>query len=80
MTFKSTLFDQDYVTARYGDEREMKGRKEGRKEGKKEGKNEINKEIALSLKEAGMSIDFIAKHTGLNEAEIKALGKEKQKS
>ena len=76
MTFKSTLFDQDYVTARYGDEREMKGRKEGRKEGK----NEINKEIALSLKEAGMSIDFIAKHTGLNEAEIKALGKEKQKS
>ena len=76
MIFKSTLFDQDYVTARYGDEREMKGRKEG----KKEGKNEINKEIALSLKEAGMSIDFIAKHTGLNEAEIKALGKEKQKS
>ena len=68
MIFKSTLFDQDYVTARYGDEREMKGKKEG------------NKEIALSLKEAGMSIDFIAKHTGLNEAEIKALGKEKQKS
>ena len=76
MNIMATLFDQDYVTARYGDEREMKGRKEG----KKEGKNEINKEIALSLKEAGMSIDFIAKHTGLNEAEIKALGKEKQKS
>ena len=76
MNIMATLFDQDYVTARYGDEREMKGEEKGRKEGKKEGK----KEIALSLKEAGMSIDFIAKHTGLNEAEIKALGKEKQKS
>ena len=76
MIFKSTLFDQGYVTARYGDEREMKGEEKGRTEGKKEGK----KEIALSLKEAGMSIDFIAKHTGLNEAEIKALSKEKQKS
>ena len=68
----SPLFDQDYVTARYGDERERKGKIEGKKEGKKEGK----RETAVNMLSFGMSIDVIEKITGLSEAEIKALSKE----
>lgn len=67
MNIMTTLFDQDYVTARYGDERERKGKKEGKKEGKKDD--------AVNMLALGMSVDIIAKVTGLTEAEIKALEK-----
>ena len=70
----TTLFDQDYVTARYGDERERIGMNEGRKEGRKEGK----KETAVNMLTLGMSMDVIAKVTGLTEDEIKALNKDPQ--
>ena len=69
--FKTTLFDQDYVTARYGDERERIGKKEGRKEGMKEGM----KKTAMNMLTLGMSIDVIEKVTGLSEDKIKALNK-----
>ena len=59
-----TLFDQDYVTACYGEEQRKEGRKEGRKE------------TAANMLAIGMSIDIIQKVTGLTEAEINTLGKE----
>ena len=74
MNIMTTLFDQDYVTARYGDERERIGMNEGRKEGRKEGK----KETAANMLTLGMSMDVIAKVTGLTEDEIKALNKDPQ--
>lgn len=74
MNIMTTLFDQDYVTARYGDERERIGMNEGRKEGKKEGK----KETAMNMLTLGMSMDVIEKVTGLTEDEIKALNKAPQ--
>ena len=70
MNIMTTLFDQDYVTARYGDERERIGMNEGRKEGKKE--------TAVNMLTLGMSMDVIAKVTGLTEDEIKALNKDPQ--
>ena len=74
MDIMTTLFDQDYVTARYGDERERIGMNEGRKEGRKEGK----KETAVNMLTLGMSMDVIEKVTGLTEDEIKALNKDPQ--
>ncbi|MBQ4360971.1 MAG: hypothetical protein II767_12035 [Proteobacteria bacterium] len=74
MNIMTTLFDQDYVTARYGDERERIGMNEGRKEGRKEGK----KETAVNMLTLGMSMDVIEKVTGLTEDEIKALNKAPQ--
>ena len=62
--FKTTLFDQDYVTARYGDERERIGMKEGMKK------------TAVCLLQKGMSLQFITEVTGLTEDEIKALTKD----
>ena len=70
MNIMTTLFDQDYVTARYGDERERIGMNEGRKEGKKE--------TAVNMLTLGMSMDVIEKVTGLTEDEIKALNKAPQ--
>ena len=70
--FKSVLFDQDYVTARYGDERERIGERNGEMKGRKEGK----KETAVNMLTLGMSIDVIEKVTGLTEDEINALTKE----
>ena len=70
MNIMTTLFDQDYVTARYGDERERIGMNEGRKEGKKE--------TAMNMLTLGMSMDVIEKVTGLTEDEIKALNKDPQ--
>ena len=70
MNIMTTLFDQDYVTARYGDERERIGMNEGRKEGKKE--------TAVNMLTLGMSMDVIEKVTGLTEDEIKALNKDPQ--
>ena len=78
MNIMTTLFDQDYVTARYGDERERIGMNEGRKEGRKEGKKEGKKETAANMLTLGMSMDVIAKVTGLTEDEIKALNKDPQ--
>ena len=69
MDIMTTLFDQDYVTARYGDERERQGKKEGWKEGWKEGR----KETARNMLNLGISIDVIEKVTGLTENEINAL-------
>ena len=70
MNIMTILFDQDYVTARYGDERERIGMNEGRKEGKKE--------TAVNMLTLGMSMDVIEKVTGLTEDEIKALNKDPQ--
>lgn len=71
MNIMTTLFDQHYVTARYGDEREKKGKINGRKEGRIEGR----KETAANMLAIGMSIDIIQKVTGLTVDEINALNK-----
>ena len=67
MNIMTTLFDQHYVTARYEDEREKKGKINGRKEGRKE--------TAANMLAIGMSIDIIQKVTGLTVDEINALNK-----
>ena len=51
----------------------MEGRIEGKLEGKIEGKIEGKLEIARTMKTDGMSIDVIAKYTGISPAEIEAL-------
>ena len=51
----------------------VEGRMEGRMEGKIEGKIEGKLEIARTMKIDGMSIDVIAKYTGISPAEIEAL-------
>ncbi len=51
----------------------VEGRMEGRMEGKIEGKIEGKLEIARTMKTDGMSIDVIAKYTGISSAEIEAL-------
>ena len=62
MDIITTLFDQDYVTKLYGlDQRE---------EGREEGREEKARVIAKSLKDAGMSLEFIADHTGLTQKDI----------
>ena len=66
MNIMTTLFDQDYVTARYGDERERIGM------------NKEKKEMAVNMLTLGMSMDVIEKVTGLTEDEIKALNKDPQ--
>ena len=66
MNIMTTLFDQDYVTARYGDERERIGM------------NKEKKETAVNMLTLGMSMDVIEKVTGLTEDEIKALNKDPQ--
>ena len=77
MDIMTTLFDQDYVTMLYGIDQRREGREEGLKDGReaglKDGREEEKKEIAKSLKDSGMDLTFIAKHTGLSEDEIKAL-------
>ena len=49
------------------------GREEGRVEGRLEGREERQKEIARSMKENGLSVEMIAKCTGLTPEEIEAL-------
>ncbi|MHB1948867.1 MAG: Rpn family recombination-promoting nuclease/putative transposase, partial [Gammaproteobacteria bacterium] len=46
---------------------------QGKEEGIEKGKNERSIEIARSLKQAGLSLHEIVKHTGLTEGEIKNL-------
>lgn len=70
MDIMTTLFDQDYVTKLYGLDQRAEGVQEGIIQGIDEGKDEKAKEIAKSLKDAGMSIEFIAEHTGLTQKEI----------
>ena len=69
MNIMTALFDQDYVTRMYGVDQRREGRGEGREEGREEGR----KDTAKSLKNAGMSIEFIEKHTGLSKDEISKL-------
>ena len=73
----TTLFDQDYITELYGNEREKEGIKEGIKEGKKEGLEigEKNKaiEIAKKMIDSGMNKQEIIKYTGITEEELKDL-------
>ncbi len=47
--------------------------KEGKQEGREEGKKEERIEIALAMKEAGESIEKIARYTGLPQDEIEQL-------
>ena len=70
MNIMTALFDQDYVTRMYGVDQRREGREEGKREGKREGRREGRKDTAKSLKKAGMTIDFIEKHTGLSKDEI----------
>ncbi|MHB1946746.1 MAG: Rpn family recombination-promoting nuclease/putative transposase [Gammaproteobacteria bacterium] len=49
------------------------GKEEGIEQGIEKGKNEKAIEIARSLKQAGLSLHEIVKHTGLTEGEIKNL-------
>ena len=69
MDIMTSLFDQDYITELYGIDKEREGIKKGVKKGIKEGA----KNIAKSLKESGMDVELIVKHTGLSEDEIKEL-------
>ena len=55
------------------DSAKFEGLVEGRMEGKIEGKIEGKLEIARTMKIDGMSIDVIAKYTGISPAEIEAL-------
>ena len=73
MNIMTALFDQDYVTRMYGVDQRREGREEGKREGKREGRREGRKDTAKSLKKAGMTIDFIEKHTGLSKDEISKL-------
>lgn len=57
MDIMTALFDQDYITRMYGIEC----------------KREEKRNIARSLKAAGMNDDFIEKHTGLSKDEIRKL-------
>ena len=66
MDIMTTLFDQDYVTKLYG----IDQRREGREIGREIGRKERNRSIAKSLKDDGMSLEFIEKHTGLSQKEI----------
>ncbi len=47
--------------------------KEGKQEGREEGKKEVKIEVAIAMKEAGESIEKIAKYTGLPQDEIEQL-------
>ena len=50
-----------------------KGVAEGRAEGRAEGADSKNKELARAFRDAGVSLEIIAKQTGLSPEEIKAL-------
>ena len=52
---------------------EARGRAEGRAEGQAEGEAKERLKAARNLKSLGVSVDIIAKATGLSEAEIAAL-------
>ena len=53
--------------------RYKKGRAEGRTEGRAEGADSRNRELAKGFRDDGVSIEVIAKRTGLTPEEIKAL-------
>lgn len=74
MDIMTTLFSQDYVTARYGDEREKIGERRGEIRGERRGKEAT----ALRLLQKGMSVQFITEVTGLSAADIQALQKEQK--
>jgi hypothetical protein len=52
-----------------------KGRKEGRKEGKKEGKFEEKRSTSISMLKEGLSIELIARVTGLDKEEIENISR-----
>ena len=52
---------------------ERRGKEEGREEGRKEGREEKKREIALNMKADGMTVEMIAKYTGLTAEEIEGL-------
>jgi hypothetical protein len=54
-------------------EAKREGRKEGRKKGEKEGRKEGRKEVALNLKNLGISVEQIAQATGLSVEDIAKL-------
>lgn len=58
------------------DEGFEKGRQEGKQEGKQEGLNQGKQELIISMIENGMSVELIAKVTGLSAEEINKLQKE----
>ena len=66
MDIMKVLFDQDEVTrsllaSKY---------KEGMKEGRDEGRNEAKADVIRNGRSAGLSIDMLARLTGMSEEEI----------
>lgn len=78
---KRIIYDSERMTERdyqhdmyYSrEEGRAEGRAEGIVEGKAEGKAEANSQTARNLKDLGVSVDVIAKATGLSVEEIEKL-------
>ena len=62
MDIMTTLFDQDYVTKVYGDDRERKGERKGKREGKQE--------VVIAGFKVGVSKELLQQMTGFSEKEI----------
>ena len=73
MDIMTTLFDQDYITKLYGDERERKGAREGKREGKREGRREGKREVVLAGIKAGVSKELLKTMTGFSDKEIEKI-------
>ena len=69
MDIMTYMFDEENNKRLFGLDQRRLGKREGKREGRREGR----KDTAKSLKKAGMTIDFIEKHTGLSKDEISKL-------
>jgi predicted transposase/invertase (TIGR01784 family) len=71
------LLDIEAAKAKYveqgREEGREQGREEGRGEGREEGREQGIQEVAKSMKQAGLSVEEIARYTGLSETEIDSL-------
>jgi predicted transposase/invertase (TIGR01784 family) len=66
-------FEEEMKLKKEKDKIREEARKEGREEGRKEGKEERSLEIAKELKKSGVSLELIAKSTGLSKEEIEKI-------
>ncbi|MDO4949246.1 MAG: hypothetical protein Q4E55_03640 [Bacteroidales bacterium] len=70
-TYRTNLAVMRNERAEGWEEGEAIGRQRGRAEGRAEGEHQKALSIAMSLKATGMSLDQIARITGLDEADLK---------
>ncbi|MDQ1351853.1 MAG: hypothetical protein QG657_2159 [Acidobacteriota bacterium] len=73
--YQASMYESSYkVGEMKGEKKGMeKGREEGREEGKEEGKKEEKREMARKSLKEGLSIELVAKITGLSAQEIEML-------